>query len=546
MLVGCGPQPQPTGYIHLSKDGGYFVYDGGARFVPHSWDANRIWHRTPGRERWRIPDGMDYTAWVGWLKEIGINSFRIRLAEGTHPAYIPGFEPPPAGSYNIWDVPLRYDDVGGQIAWDQPIPPDRYAASNITQIVRAAEQHGLKVMITFFVHTEVTSDWPLSAYNAEGVYPNGDPVPIEYRGVITDSSQFWIDPQAIEFQKRRIDFIMRNWGDSESIWAWEIMNESNFTASSEAEIRDMVVWVKSMAQYVKSTDPHHRPVTVSSVHLWRNHLPQANGEEEDERLAYLRNTVFEGAEIDIVNWHNYDVHTLPGRLEVIRDVQAAYGKPLMIGEFGAWGATGRPARANEGNDLPASLRIEDSLKADPPFENPPYYNSQESIWLGVVTLGGNGTAVRWHRFAADAGEDYLNEPPLYRPTARFMSQVNWSQFVPSHSWEDRVVASGADFVAAQGDGRQVLMMLRGLPDADPDTPDVQVTVNGLPVGVYDIGVFDWLSGERDPQRSQSGATSDDGALRFALDMSAYRKTGAGVTDGAATVILYIHPDAAAR
>jgi len=532
----CG---KPTGYIHLSEDGNYFVYDGGARFVPHGWDANRIWHKTPGVERWRIPEGMDYDSWVAWLKENGVNNFRIRLSEGNHPSYVPGFEPPPIGSYNIWDLPLRYDDVANQIRWDRPIPPGRYEASNITQIVRAAERHGVKLMITFFASEEVTHDWPLSAYNAQGVYPDGNPVPPELQGVITSKSDFWTDSTAIAYQKRRIDFILDNWGDSSAIWAWEVMNESNFAAFSETDIQDMVAWVKMMARYIKARDPHRRPVTVSSIHLWDRQLPTAEATDEDARLTYLRNTMFEGPEIDIVNYHNYTFHTLPGRLAIIRALQARYGKPLLIGEFGLWHWGGRPLKAEEDANLPPSLRVEDALKEADPYEAPPYYNSLEHIWLGVVTLGGNGTAVRWHRFSPNSAPDYLNEPRLYRPAARFMEKVEWASFLQSQPWEDRIHATGMDFVAAQGDGRQVLIMLRGLTDDDPSTPDTQVFIRGLAPGHYEAQVFDWLTGQQDPTRSLSNLVAAEGQVHFPLDMSAYRKKGVGSTGGAATAIIYL-------
>jgi hypothetical protein len=498
---------EKTGYIHLAADKAAFVYDGGARFVPNGWNAHSAWERTTFEERYRL-GSLTYDEWFAALEASGVNSVRIWLSGGDQ-GHGPGIEPPPIGTYNIADRVIdRYGPhyLSDQVNGTEPDFGSRLADSNITQLVRAAERHHVRLMITLFEHDELRSQWQYSAYNAHNVRIDGTPTGSP--GPLNDPSEFWTNPEAREYAQRRIQFILDAWGDSPAIWAWEIMNEADLAVQTEKEAADMVAWVKDMARYLKQHDIHQRPVTVSSVDLVGQALPQTGDEVDSrEQLAYLVNQVFEGSEIDIVILHDYRLFTLNKRLAMIRLLQQRYNKPVLIGEFWPWSSQREP--------LPSTVQgplIYDSFRSDPPYEDPPFYHSLGYIWLTLISSG--SSAMRWNGFGGQYPEwGYLEERVIYEPAARFIESMEHFSWAASTPWELRVISTPAvQFKVAQGDGDQVLLMLVGGDETD-------VLVIGLEEGVYQADLFDWTTGRI--ARSVKDLPAYAGTVSFHLTLSQF-------------------------
>ena len=139
---------------------------------------------------------------------------------------------------------------------------------------------------------------------------------------------------------------MARYGAYRDILAWELFNETQFIGSAREEsvhapqVRDdLVAWHAEMAAYLRSLDPYDHLITTSS--------------DIDTSAA----AIWADPNIDLVQVHDYG--PLSGRDERFRgyaeDLNATYGKPVIIGEFGlpasrSWTSiptTSTPARRSD-------------------------------------------------------------------------------------------------------------------------------------------------------------------------------------------------------
>jgi endo-1,4-beta-mannosidase len=112
--------------------------------------------------------------------------------------------------------------------------------------------------------------------------------------------------------------IVGTFANDDRVLAWDLYNEPEFTTSwASGSQSSFIMWLKDMAQMVRSMDNHH-PITVGVGdynNLW---LPAKNG---TTILSF----------VDFAAFHCYDA----GRLAVqIAAIKAHTGKPVLLEEMG--------------------------------------------------------------------------------------------------------------------------------------------------------------------------------------------------------------------
>ena len=192
-------------------------------------------------------------------------------------------------------------------------------AFRVEQILDLAEQYGLEVQLVLNDHGQFSSHvdprWYDNPYNAD----NGGPIPAD------DPAAFFSDPTAKQLFKQRLRYLVARYGAYRDILAWELFNETQFIGSASKnpftsqEVRDdLVAWHAEMAAYLRSLDPYDHLITTSS--------------DIDTSAA----AIWDDPNIDLVQVHDYG--SLSGRDQRFRgyaeDLNATYGKPVIIGEFG--------------------------------------------------------------------------------------------------------------------------------------------------------------------------------------------------------------------
>jgi len=209
-----------------------------------------------------------------------------------------------------WNLPLEWTEPGlGRY--------NEQTAERLDEIVRLAEEYGILVMLVLDYHGVLceskdhwgaNDEWRNNPYNAALGGPCAAP------------GDFLTNDAARSAYKKRLRYIVARWSYSPAIAAWEFWNEIENTGLPIDEIR---AWHAGMAAYLHKIDPCDHLVTTSSGALggiWRT------------------------PGLDISQSHIYGrVDRIP---EVIERLDAGFGKPTIVGEFGydwrAPGETGRP------------------------------------------------------------------------------------------------------------------------------------------------------------------------------------------------------------
>ncbi|MGH7967333.1 MAG: hypothetical protein ACREIC_01260, partial [Limisphaerales bacterium] len=124
-------------------------------------------------------------------------------------------------------------------------------------IISAAEQAGVGVQITLQHHGQYSSttdpNWPQNPYNTA----NG--------GFLANATQFFTNAQAKALTKRKLRYSIARWGYSTSVMGWELFNEVQFTDAAQAgQWTNIAAWHDEMAQFIRSQDSYHHPITTSS------------------------------------------------------------------------------------------------------------------------------------------------------------------------------------------------------------------------------------------------------------------------------------------
>jgi len=151
----------------------------------------------------------------------------------------------------------------------------------LDNIFRAARKHGVRLWITPYDTFWMSLRADTSPYWAA----NGGPIqkPID----------FLTKPEIIEDQKRRMKFLIDRYGNTGTVFAWEIMNEIDLWWGASPE--QIKAWTNEMARYVRGYE-HKR---------WgRNHILTLSFAEAEPK-GLNAETAFQRKDLDFATMHLY-------------------------------------------------------------------------------------------------------------------------------------------------------------------------------------------------------------------------------------------------
>jgi hypothetical protein len=549
------------GYINLSPNGKGLVCSNTADlFVPLGWKPTIAWKWFPpgsygGISNWMI-DGQSYEEWVrDELVANGVNFINIWLnSYGSGiPFQLNAVWKEDLGEY-IGEYNSAMDDGTEHILWIENLPSnassqhrqERHAllyglpddisdGSNITQLIEACEEYGVKIKISFIRQANIRNDWDISIYNEDRItYPcddnsqcwwcrnsvSGNCVP----GPASSRQEALTEQESLDIMKERIRFIYENWGDSPAIGVWELMVEIN-QVTKDAGVDGIKDWVREIGGYIRQLDTHNRPIMLGSTTLqwqpWGSStdpsLPEPDPDASYDK--YGVNTIYDMEEVDIVSHHNYFHYNLWNRLIVHRLLQERYPDKVII--YGGGSGPNRASCPGDGYCMGLPPEVNGPFIPDYAHQyheneyegiaelRDPWINSKAHVWLNLIASGGTGGATR---FTSNRPYYTNGFSSIYYAPSKFVEEVNWDHWDinsmrPWEDWEDwgiwsnphaismepwvdkRPSVENADFIVGQGDGDQLMMMVRGSQNS------VVLTIPDLEPGTYSAKIFDWLTGD---------------------------------------------------
>jgi len=479
-------------------------------------------------------DVMTYDAWVSGMRDAGISLIYIALTGRTqhwdgNTIAQPGFEIPPYGTFNIWhNVPdpsnlpqYRADQV------THPVNAATRASSNLGQLFTACEEHGMKVWIHLFDYHEIKNEsaWSYHAYNTACRYWDGTLAEVADRGMIADKEDFFTDDDCIDAQRARFDFILDEFGDSDVIAGWQIMQElsslliyydfwpgvSNWRdAQWRTNVYDIVApWLDSFAEYIKNRDPYLRPVTCGET---RTDYP--DWEWVHETLEYGSMGFWSGlawpytsAHLDYVDVHMFD-DTTKGFVNLHKQAMTWEGlSPRRVCTTASW-------------------PFEEDSDAD---EEAPFYRGKQLQWVATCLSRFNLSSAEF----VGLEEDPINvwrrggyaDPDKWEIAGvcrNYLDSIDWlgDWHDLIELWHDNI--SGAEIdtphfscVAALGDGAHVKAFIKFTGVSSPTT----ITVGSLDADTYEVHIWDYVNGTLDS--TTGGLATVAGEITFNVSPQDY-------------------------
>lgn len=193
----------------IKVSGRNFVTSAGKPFIPIGYNHNPDWDKL--KESNPLDASYDPAVtdrWMAHLKASGVNTLRLMLET---PAS--GCLEKPIGTF-----------VPETVCW-------------LDGIVLAARRHGIRLMITPWDTFWMNRRWDVCPYNPALGGPVARPL------------DFLTKREVIEAQKKRLAFCIDRWGNTGTVFSWELMNEIDiWWGASPDQIR---AWIEEMSTFVK-------------------------------------------------------------------------------------------------------------------------------------------------------------------------------------------------------------------------------------------------------------------------------------------------------
>lgn len=188
-------------------------------------------------------------------------------------------------------------EIGPKIGWY-----NQQSAARLDNLVELAGQLNFYYMLCLGTFGDFRDDaWAHNPYN------------VLQGGPCATVSDWFTDPAARKFYKKRLRYIVARWGYSTNILCWELGNEWEGVKDASDDVK--LSWHKEMAAYLADLDPYRHLISTSSGGdaYWR--IPQMTLVQTHE---YADN---DGNSGDIVH-------------AIALDKWNRYDKPHLFGEFG--------------------------------------------------------------------------------------------------------------------------------------------------------------------------------------------------------------------
>jgi len=327
---------QNLGFVRI--DGNYLVCDGGSDLFLIG--QNVCWYTTSKKT-------YDYDDWFEKMVKNGMNYARIWMAP--------------------WAFGIEWSDKVGRY--------DLKEAWRLDYVLQLAEKKGIYIMLCLVNHGQLrrSDDWSGNPYNKVRGGPLSSP------------EQFFTNPVAKDYFKKKLRYLVSRYAYSTHLLAWEFFNEVDLTDGYNPS--NVASWHREMAEYLRSIDHYGHLITTSF---------------SDPRGGDL---IWKTSGLDFTQTHMYGpgINDLGKAISTeVKRKLSVYGKPTLFGEFGAdwrW------------------------------FDSPLYYRDidgveiHEGIWAPSMS-GSFGTAMTWWW---DVYVDQFNLYYHYGALRRFLANVSFSR-----------------------------------------------------------------------------------------------------------------------
>lgn len=369
--------------------------------------------------------GGSYSAvdnYVAKMADKGINTLRVMLEYAQVPH---GLIENPLGHY-------REDVVN---FWDE--------------FFEILERHNMYVIITPWDPFWMQPNWSSNPYNVE----NG--------GMLRSMNGFLTNPEAIEAQKARFEFMIERWGDSQQILAWELMNEIElWWGASPGEIYD---WIDMMADFVREKQLEYHGftqlITVSSA-----------AATPSGRLA---DVIYNHPKLDFANTHLYTgsgMNAPTNTTDVAEEVALAVNYALfMLND-------NRPYTDTESGPIEQWIG---SARFDAEFLH--------NVSWSHLASGGAGTGMRWpYRTPHILTDEMMN---VLGRIAQFTNEFDFTGFAPNNISVDLIAPLDHQVYGIGDDTRMLVWMLRD-DRAQGEAAPATLTLDYIVPGTYQVSLWD--------------------------------------------------------
>ena len=448
---GAGAVCEPRLPARQPADPRYLAYDDGSPYF--AVGENLAWYDRRGT--------YAYDDWLDELARQGVTWVRVWMPS--------------------WAMGIEWSDTG---LGDYTNRLDR--AWQLDHVMDAAAVRGIAVQLVVQNHgpfsTAFDSEWADNPYNAA----NGGP--------LATPAQFFTDPVAQSYFRRRLRYLVARYGADTNLEAWELWNEVDLTDGYNSSVS--ASWHRETANYVRSIDPDRHLVTTSFAVFANDATVWSQSGLDLTQIHFYSKvsglTLFPDLAADALQWPAERVHD--------------FDRPSLFGELGAAaeGAAGTLAADPEG------IAVHDGLWAAP---------------FGQAM--GTGMSWWWDEvIARDPGRYY----PMFGSIAHFLRDVAF----------DRAGLVARDASVTGGAGRAVRAHELAGPDQallwvkdhdvryDAPAPvtvaDVRVSLADLTPGRWCLGVWDtWAGGFTSLGSVTAGPGATLGLGPFARDVAVWMR-----------------------
>lgn len=231
---------QNEDYAKVMPGGRYFVHADGKPFIPIGYNHNPDWTKfdeaNPSGNRYE-PELPDH--YMAHLKQSGVNVIRLMI------------ETPPSGNL---EEPIGTFSPE-HVRW-------------IDTIFLAARKHGVKLIVTPWDTFWMNLRWETTPYNPD----NG--------GLVHKRIDFITSPAVRAQQKKRLQYLIDRWGNTGTIFSWELLNEADLWWGANAA--QLTEWTDDIATFVRQ----YEQKKWGRTHLLSVSFAEAMPKGDMAQLAY--------------------------------------------------------------------------------------------------------------------------------------------------------------------------------------------------------------------------------------------------------------------
>ena len=303
--IDVAPSNAP-GFIRVSKrNPHYFEYERGGFFYPIGIN---IHSNTDQRSEnsfgfGHLPDrgNVDYEEYIRSCAKAGINLMEVWMASWT---YAIEWSSSRSGFYGVGN----YNLVN---AW------------KLDYLLDYAKQYRMMINLVLDNHGKIADvcdpEWYDSPYNAKGIFA------VANSAFLQNADEFWCDPKAIDFSRKRNRYIAARWGAYTNIFAMELWSEVDLVSNSYKRKNDktMIQWHQMTANDIKRETQGEYLVATHVCGEIGNLMGWRALTIDPRELDHICGDAYRSAQIPIVN-------QMQRHQSQIQNI----AKPVLITEYG--------------------------------------------------------------------------------------------------------------------------------------------------------------------------------------------------------------------